>query len=358
MEQVGRTLRDRADRARAAGDTRTAEVLDADARREDGRATRSGRSSSAPSRTSSSSSRQRGGWPTARPPPLRARARRGAAHRGNGARRRGAALPGRPHPPAGGGGRRPRRGRAGARPGRGLARGAPAEPGRAWASRPIARSGAPGALVQLEDDAAVLEQAHRARGLADHQRDALGRGGDAGRGRVARAQARAGSSRPRRRPRGSGPPASTTPSSRMTKAPSSTEKFLIASRIRGSSTLRSALAEALEGVDGDLPALLQHVVVIADGDDGARPGGPRSPPGRSAARAGSARPPPGELNSSPSFMPSMATRSSSEPPMRICIRVSGARPTRPVMQSTRSPSLNAPWASAETSATFTRSTRQ
>jgi phage shock protein A len=39
MEQVGRTLRDRADRARVAGDTRTADVLDTDARREDGRAT-------------------------------------------------------------------------------------------------------------------------------------------------------------------------------------------------------------------------------------------------------------------------------------------------------------------------------
>jgi phage shock protein A len=39
MEQVARTLRDRADRARAGGDGRTAEVLDADARREEGRAT-------------------------------------------------------------------------------------------------------------------------------------------------------------------------------------------------------------------------------------------------------------------------------------------------------------------------------
>jgi len=37
-EEVGRTLRDRADRARAAGDGRTAEVLQADAQREDGRA--------------------------------------------------------------------------------------------------------------------------------------------------------------------------------------------------------------------------------------------------------------------------------------------------------------------------------
>ena len=38
MEQVARMLRDWADRARAGGDARTAEVLDADARREDGRA--------------------------------------------------------------------------------------------------------------------------------------------------------------------------------------------------------------------------------------------------------------------------------------------------------------------------------
>ncbi|HUM13546.1 MAG TPA: hypothetical protein VLT82_21545 [Myxococcaceae bacterium] len=38
MEQVGRTLRDRADRARAGGDLRAAEVLQADALREDGRA--------------------------------------------------------------------------------------------------------------------------------------------------------------------------------------------------------------------------------------------------------------------------------------------------------------------------------
>jgi len=38
MEELGRTLRDRADRARATGDGRTAEVLDTDARREDGRA--------------------------------------------------------------------------------------------------------------------------------------------------------------------------------------------------------------------------------------------------------------------------------------------------------------------------------
>jgi phage shock protein A len=38
MEQVARTLRDRADRARAGGDGRTAEVLDADAHREDHRA--------------------------------------------------------------------------------------------------------------------------------------------------------------------------------------------------------------------------------------------------------------------------------------------------------------------------------
>ena len=57
----------------------------------------------------------------------------------------------------------------------------------------------------------------------------------------------------------------------MTNAPSSTEKFLIASRIFGSSTLRSALGQALERVDGELPALLQHVVVVADGDD--RPDG-------------------------------------------------------------------------------------
>ena len=39
MEGLARTLRDRADRARAGGDGRAAEVLDADARREDGRAT-------------------------------------------------------------------------------------------------------------------------------------------------------------------------------------------------------------------------------------------------------------------------------------------------------------------------------
>lgn len=38
MEQVGRTLRDRADRARAGGDLRAAEVLQADALREDDRA--------------------------------------------------------------------------------------------------------------------------------------------------------------------------------------------------------------------------------------------------------------------------------------------------------------------------------
>jgi phage shock protein A len=38
MEQVARTLHDRADRARVGGDGRTAEVLDADARREEGRA--------------------------------------------------------------------------------------------------------------------------------------------------------------------------------------------------------------------------------------------------------------------------------------------------------------------------------
>jgi phage shock protein A len=38
MEQVGRTLRDRADRARAGGDVRAAELLSADALREDGRA--------------------------------------------------------------------------------------------------------------------------------------------------------------------------------------------------------------------------------------------------------------------------------------------------------------------------------
>src|SRR5262249_45840343 len=38
MERGGAALRDRTDRARAAGDARTAEVLAADARREDGRA--------------------------------------------------------------------------------------------------------------------------------------------------------------------------------------------------------------------------------------------------------------------------------------------------------------------------------
>jgi len=38
MERVGGTLRERADRARAGGDARTADVLTADARREDGRA--------------------------------------------------------------------------------------------------------------------------------------------------------------------------------------------------------------------------------------------------------------------------------------------------------------------------------
>jgi phage shock protein A len=38
MEQVAHTLRDRADRARAGGELRTAEVLEGDARREDGRA--------------------------------------------------------------------------------------------------------------------------------------------------------------------------------------------------------------------------------------------------------------------------------------------------------------------------------
>jgi len=38
MEQVARVLRDRLDRARSAGDGRAAEVLDADARREDRRA--------------------------------------------------------------------------------------------------------------------------------------------------------------------------------------------------------------------------------------------------------------------------------------------------------------------------------
>src|SRR6266481_410785 len=154
------------------------------------------------------------------------------------------------------------------------------------------------------------------------------------------------------------PAASTTPSSRITNAPSSTAKFLIASRIFGSSTLRSASEIPWKGLM--VSCLLCSITAVESPSTKMVPiGCPSKPSWPMAIASETSASTTWGLNSSPRPCVSMDAFSSN--PRPICRRttVSGSRdPVRPVRQITSSPSRSASAVTAATSATFTFSMRE
>ena len=144
----------------------------------------------------------------------------------------------------------------------------------------------------------------------------------------------------------------------MTNAPSSTAKFFSASRMRGSSTLRSASEMPWKGFK--VSCLLCSITAVESPRTKMVPMGcPSNPSCPMAMASDTSASTTWELNSAPSPCVSMDAFSSK--PRPICRRttVSGSRaPVRPVRQMTSSPSRSALAVTAATSATFTFSIRE
>ena len=144
----------------------------------------------------------------------------------------------------------------------------------------------------------------------------------------------------------------------MTNAPSSTAKFFSASRMLGSSTLRSASEIPPNGLM--VSCLLCSITAVESPSTKMVPMGcPSNPSWPMAMASETSASTTWGLNSAPSPMVSMAAFSSNPRPIWSRMSVSGIRaPLRPVRHSTFSPSASTLAVIAATSATFTFSTRE